>query len=388
MILRFISFIIFVIAALVPLNFLVYWTVITFLPFNHPVKYFLLVLFIFFILSFFVASFLAHFIDDLLVRVYYFLASLWLGLVGQLILVSAFIWLLYFIGKEFNFNLPYTTITIVLFSATFIWTAYGVWQAFHPQVKSIQVALNNLPADWQGKTIVQLSDLHLGPINGGKFMDQVAEMTNRLNPEIIVITGDLFDGLNGKAKALLAGLKKLQAKQGIYFVTGNHETYVGSHRYLPLLEQTDIKFLDNEIVNLNGLQLIGLSYPNLGQINQIEKIIRSGDNYNKKQASILLYHIPVSINISSGASQRQAYLHPRTDFSYVKNLGIDLQLSGHTHAGQIFPFNIITRWIFNGYHYGLHKDGDFNIFISSGTGTWGPPIRTAGKSEIVAIELN
>ncbi|MBU4332634.1 metallophosphoesterase, partial [Patescibacteria group bacterium] len=246
--------------------------------------------------------------------------------------------------------------------------------------KNLTVSIRDLPEEWEGKTIVQLSDIHLGQIIGTRFMNRVNEKVDEINPEIVVITGDLFDGMNKSLDSFIKPLNNIKAKKGVYYVTGNHETYIGVKKALDTLEKTEINVLDDEVALVNGLQIIGVSYPGL------EKDIANDKNYNFNTPSLLLYHAPTDIRIKQ-IDHNNMYYSPKINFDYAKELGVDLQLSGHTHKGQIFPFNFITNYMYNGYDYGLHKEGYFSIYISSGTGFWGPAMRTGSRSEIVAITL-
>ena len=251
---------------------------------------------------------------------------------------------------------------------------FGIWNAFHPEVKNLEVKLKNLPLEWQGKIIVHLSDVHLGQIHGVSFLQDVVAKTNAQNPELVLITGDLFDGMDGDLGLFIELLKSIKAKQGVYFSTGNHETYLGLAETVKALEQADIKILDNEMVNLGGLQIIGISYPNnsktsvVGATKNLVEIIAEIKNYDASQSSILMHHAP-------------------TDTAQAKKLGINLQLSGHSHVGQVWPFSYITRAIYGKYYYGLNSEGDYSIYTSSGVGTWGPPIRLGNTPEIVVFRI-
>ena len=210
---------------------------------------------------------------------------------------------------------------------------------------------------------------------------------NALKPEMIVITGDLFDGMSSHPEKFVDSLNSLKAVKGTYFVTGNHEIYLGVEKALDTIKKTDTRILNDEIVDIDGLQLIGVMYSDFDTKKDISKIIRAGDNYSFDKPSILLYHAPTNINFSEINSRKSAYWWPDTDFSYAKKMKIGLQLSGHSHKGQMFPFGFLTKYIYSGYDYGLRKEDGFSIYTTSGTGTWGPPIRTSGNSEIVAVTL-
>jgi predicted MPP superfamily phosphohydrolase len=227
-------------------------------------------------------------------------------------------------------------------------------------------------------------------MHGLGFLRSVVEKVNALNPDLVVITGDLFDGAGGKLESFAEPLSTFDASMGVLFVAGNHEGYLGLAGPLAVVERAGIRILDDEVVDVDGLQIVGVSFPEFGMLNKSQSVARLAERIDPDKPSILLYHTPTDVAESSdnrAEQQTRTYFSPDVEFSWAREFGIDLQLSGHTHEGQVFPFNYLTQRIFNGYHYGLHTVGDFSIYITSGTGTWGPPIRIGSQSEIVAITL-
>ncbi len=316
-------------------------------------------------LSFFSASVIIHFNDSFSARIFYLFAAIWLGLFANLFFGCCLILLLEGIARLLRVKVDFQRVGFMILLLAIVFSVYGVWNAFHPIVKEIEVTIKNLPSQWQGKNIVQLSDLHLGYIHGVDFLEGVVEKTNALKPELILITGDLFDGMDGVLQPLIPSLKKFEAKKGVFFVIGNHETYLGLEGSLSVLEKAGIKVLRNEVINIDGLQIVGLDDVAL---NINPKLLEEISGFDKDQPNILMYHTPANINI-------------------IKNSGIDLQLSGHTHLGQLFPLSFITHLAHKGYDYGLFKEGDFNLYVTNGVGTWGPPMRTGNYPEIVNITL-
>jgi len=325
--------------------------------------------------GFFIASFVAHVNQSFLTKYFYVITASWMGLAINLLLAACLIKLAFWLAGLMGFNLNQQIIGAAVFSLAILFSVYGFWNAFNPRIKSIDVKIKNLPLEWQGKTIVQLSDIHLGHVHGAGFLQNIVEKTNSQKPDLILITGDLFDGMDVDISIFVKPLSDLEAKNGVFFVTGNHEAYVGLERVMAILEQTDIKVLNNEFVDIEGLQIIGLSYSLggdsagvAGEISNEAKMINSLSGFEKNRSSILMYHAPANID--------QAI-----------NSGVDLQLSGHTHDGQVWPLNIFTRLIYGSYNYGLRVKGDFSIYTSSGAGTWGPPMRTGNRPEIVSIKI-
>ena len=252
----------------------------------------------------------------------------------------------------------------------------------------VDVSLENLPERWRNRTIVQLSDLHLGHFHTAASMQRLAERVNALAPDLVVITGDLFDGMADGRPEFVAPLSNLSSRLGVFFVTGNHEVYAGLRRCLGLVEKAGIRVLFNEVVEVDGLNLMGVAYPGIKNKDEIRGLDHALDRSAGQRPLILLFHTPTDIRQDGTQDRRTAtYWRPDTSFALSRELGVSLQLSGHSHKGQVFPFGHITRWIYNGYDYGLHRVGGFSLFTSSGVGTWGPPMRTAAPPEIVVITL-
>jgi len=361
--------------------FLYFSTINFFSITNHPAKIIIFVIYCVLAISFFGAAALAHWSNGWFSKMIYFSASVWLGWFIYLVLISLVVWLLIIVFKMFNIDTK-LIFGIITFISSLIIIGYGVWQAFHPIVTNVNVAFSNLPKAWETKTIVQLSDVHLGRINGVGFAEKIVAQVNDLQPDVIVITGDLFDGMGSNVVEFLPTLNKLTAPDGVYFVTGNHEGYLGEDKIISQLKNTNITVLDNRAIDLAGVQLVGVSYSHISTIDQLI-------NYDPAKINILLYHEPVTLKQSrTENNQYNTYLSPNTSFATQKQLGIDLQLSGHTHAGQFFPFNLFAQKIYHGLAYGLFQDDTFHLYVTSGTGTWGPPLRIGTRSEIVVLHFN
>lgn len=346
------------------------------------------VLFLFSV-SFILSAVLAHKWENILTRFFYNFSTTWYGLLINLLLFIFIYWIGILIFKYLKKNINkkiFGKTTIVL---GLLFSIYGVYNACSPNIKEVSVKIDSLPEEWRGKRIVQLSDVHLGRSLGSSFLKKVVKKVNSVNAEIVVITGDLFDGMDGYLSSFVDDLNKIKSNKGIYYITGNHETYLGLKEVFATLEKTDFIILKDDVVNVDSLQIIGVSYPdNNGK--DIKKIIESDEDFNLDSFSILLYHSPINLYVpktSNNNWHRNIYWTPDVSFSVARELGVDLQLSGHTHRGQMFPFNFMTKAIFGGYDYGLHQVDDFYVYITSGTGIWGPPMRTSSDSEIVVITL-
>lgn len=321
----------------------------------------------------FVASMIAlHYSSNFLTRGLYFLSGLWQGLLVNVLVLIIFSWFLLGILKILRINpaqVPLRLIGAVGLAAAILLTLYGVYNVFNVRLKQVNISLSNLPEEWKGKKAVQISDVHLGNILMNGHLENILKKIDEVKPDIIFITGDLFDGMDGDLDIFIPNLKKLRAPLGVYYINGNHETYVGMPMVLSELEKTGIRILNDEAVDIKGVQLIGLRYPEREQKKDLTATILGIKDYAPGLPTILLYHEPVQIEA-------------------MEKLGINLMLSGHTHRGQIWPLGLITDLVYKGYDYGLYTIGQFNLYTSCGVGVWGPTMRTSGGSEVVVFNFS
>jgi len=237
----------------------------------------------------------------------------------------------------------------------------------------VTVPLRRLPEAMAGFRIVQLSDLHIGPTLGGAWLTEIVAHVNAAEPDVVVITGDLVDGPLDELRAEVAPLAQLRAKHGVFFVTGNHEYYSGVDDWLAELVRLGVRPLRNERVSIgegeHGFDLAGVddwSARRFGGGHGAD-LARALAGRDPSRELVLLAHQPKQIH--------EAEAH-----------GVGLQLSGHTHGGQIFPWGFFVR-IDQPFIAGLSRLGDTQIYVSRGTGFWGPPIRVGAPPEISVIEL-
>jgi predicted MPP superfamily phosphohydrolase len=365
----------------------IYRFVLRWLALTHPgARWGLLALFSVLAFSFMAAFFLLRWTQAAWAIEVYRFAAVWQALAINLFLGAVSAWGLYAALRVLGAPAgAFRWIAAVAMAIVLGVSALGFWRAFHPVVTEVEIALENLPPQWRNRTIVQLSDMHLGHFHGTAALKQVTDRVQALSPDLVVITGDLFDGMTDGMAVFADPLKALRAPRGVFFVTGNHEVYAGLRRCLDLVDRAGIRALMNEVVDVEGLNLMGIAYPGVldpGEIRGLEAARGNG------RPLVLLFHTPTDIRLDGGAERRTAtYWQPDMSHALARELGVSLQLSGHTHQGQIFPFGLLTRRIYNGCDYGLHEQDAFTLYVSSGVGTWGPPMRTQTAPEIVRITL-
>jgi uncharacterized protein len=317
--------------------------------------------------SFVAASLLAFRYSNFLVRMFYRIAAIWLGFFNFFFVAACGCWMAYLGSWLFSLPVNRAVIADSLFGLGILAGIYGLINARWVRVKRIAVKLPNMPSNWRGRVAALVSDVHLGHVNGFAFMRRIVARLARLRPDIVFITGDLYDGTKVHPEDLVEPWKDFSARFGAYFVTGNHEEFSDSTRYLDAIKRSGIGVLENEKVVINGLQIVGVHDRDSADPDRLRSILRHAD-LDSSRASILLSHSPHRLQVAEDA-------------------GISLQLSGHTHAGQLFPFTWFTKRIFGEYTYGLKRFGELMVYTSSGVGTWGPPMRVGTRPEIVLIRF-
>lgn len=246
----------------------------------------------------------------------------------------------------------------------------GMLQARYPRIVHVTVPIRDLPLDLVGFRIAQLSDLHVGPTIRRRFIESVVRRTNALAPHLVAVTGDVADGLVPELREHVAPLAGLVAPHGTFFVTGNHEYFWDVRGWTRELARLGVDVLENEhrlVVHGNGrLLLAGVTDLSMTR-GATSDPARALAGAPESDVRVLLAHQPKS-----------AYA--------ARDAGFDLQLSGHTHGGQYFPFNLLVR-LFQPFVAGLHRLEAMWLYVSRGTGYWGPPLRLGAPSEITLIEL-
>jgi predicted MPP superfamily phosphohydrolase len=240
-----------------------------------------------------------------------------------------------------------------------------------PKLVRLRIVPSRWTAGLDGLRIVQVSDVHLGAILGRDFAESVVERVNALEPDVVAITGDLVDGPVDRIGDEAEPFSRLRARYGVYFVTGNHDHYSGADPWVKLVRSLGIRVLRNERVEIEHggdvFDLAGVDDYRGGYAGSSSDVKKALDGRDPQRPLVLLAHDPSTFH----AASRE---------------GVDLQLSGHTHGGQIWPFRYLVRlavpWI-----AGLYARAESQLYVSRGTGFWGPPMRLFEPAEITEITL-
>lgn len=319
--------------------------------------------------TFVVAALLSFRFTNIVVRTFYKLASIWLGFLNFLFWASCLTWLIWltvrFSGVSANPAQLRPWIVGPLFALAILAAIYGLINALFIRVRRQTVKLPGLPEQWRGRRAVLLSDLHLGNVNGVGFCRRIASMVARENPHIILLPGDLFDGIKVDCDRLTAPLKELAPPFGMFYSTGNHEEFTSVTHFLDAVERIGLHALGGECVDMDGLQIAGVTYDEANYPLRLKAAI-DGMTRDRSRPSILLNHAPARLPM-------------------VAQAGFSLQVSGHTHGGQVFPFTWFTRRVFGKFTQGLQTFGSLQVYTSTGAGTWGPPMRVGSHPEIVVL---
>ena len=287
-------------------------------------------------------------------RAIYMFSTTWMGI------SLYFLWAIIVVGILMVFiKIPLAQAGIIIIALVSLISAYSLINAYHAHEKRVEIPIKNLKSPVK---FVQLSDVHIGSVRNSGFLKRVVNKIKEINPDAVLITGDLADGSSAIYKNTFYPFKEL--KIPIFFTAGNHDAYSGIDNVFNALKYADVHILHNDLAEFHGIQIIGASYSM--ERNYLGNFLNQLD-FDREIPSILMYHLP-------------------SEWDAARKNGIDLQLSGHTHNGQFYPFNLLVKLIFP-YLGGLYKKEKDHLYVSSGTGTWGPPMRLGSRNEITIINL-
>ncbi len=314
--------------------------------------------------------------DSALGNSLYYSAAVWLGTLWWLFLASVAIGIVYatvyaiggdaFIGQSLNLIRSLTFVCVV---AALAMSGYGMMQGNILREVSYTVELPNLPQEWKGKTVAFIADTHFGKIHRESHAYDVINKLSRKNLEAVFIGGDFYDGPRMDFDSVARPFGEFKTTYGTFFVTGNHETY-RNEPYVQHIEKNGIIVLQNDFVNLRGLTVGGVEYSN---------------NTRAEDLAMTLQKMRSNITAEFGDAPYILLKHVPDNLDVVRDSGVNLVLSGHTHKGQVWPFSLLARFIYKGFEYGNNTLGKLRVITTSGAGTWGPPQRIGTQREIVYI---
>ncbi len=359
-------------------HWFLYKTAVKFLGLRGTVP--IRVLFVLLSVSFTAASVLVIRYNKPVLNLFYTFSAAWLGVFHFLLWCSFFCWLalwvqralgLHFILSNLGSRFGPSPWAAAIFSLGLLISVYSVLNAGIVRTREIDVTLPGLPEGWGGRTAVWISDLHLGPVRGLAFAREIAKKVKLLNPDILFIGGDLYDGTSGNPVRLVEPFAGIKPPLGAWFITGNHEEFSAraKQRYVSAVSGAGIHVLDNKMVTIGGVRIAGVDYMDTFNAAKYRAVLEKMSLGDKPGPLILLKHSPMypEIAMEKGAS---------------------LQISGHTHGGQIFPASLVARLVYKGFDNGLKRLGGLIVYTSAGAGTWGPPMRFGTVPEIVLIRFN
>ena len=317
--------------------------------------------------TFVTASLLAFRYFNVAARIYYTLAAAWLGIFSFLFFANCALWVAYGAASFVGLHPDRQHWAFAFLAAALLLSAYGIINAATIRVKRMTVKLDNLPEAWRGRTATLVSDVHLGHVRNLGSIRRLVAKVGRLKSNIVFITGDLYDGTSADYNGLAAPWSTLCVALGQYFVLGNHEGFSDSTRYLNAVSGAGIRVLNRDKVEIDGLQLVGVRYHDATHAEHFRSVLQA-IGIDRSRPSILLTHAPDHVAVSAAE-------------------GISLQLSGHTHGGQFFPFNLFVKRIYGQFAYGSSRLGTLQVYTTYGAGTWGPPMRVGTNAEIVLIRF-
>jgi hypothetical protein len=255
----------------------------------------------------------------------------------------------------------------------------GLYSAMRPpSLRRVEIALERWPASLDGFRILQISDVHIGPILGRAFAQRLAERANALAPDLVAVTGDLVDGGVRQLADEVAPLAGLRARHGVYFVTGNHDHYSGAHSWCAKAGELGMRVLRNQRVEISIDDADG----GAAVFDLVGVDDHRGNHFGKDGGEDL------DAALAGRDRTRPAVLlaHDPSTFKRASSMGIDLQISGHTHGGQIWPFGALVRLAIP-FVAGRFRRNGAELYVSRGTGFWGPPMRLFAPAEITEIVL-
>lgn len=316
--------------------------------------------------SYVVTNILTRFAPNRFTRALYLFSSVWLGTVHFLFFASVLLSSTSILFSFFSLVISSTTV-FFFFSFAVALNFLALWNGFRIRSKHVLVALPHLPDFWVGKKIAFFADSHFGNIHREKAAEKIVELITVEDPALILMGGDFFDGPPIDSDLVTRPFEKLTSRIPTYFVSGNHEEYGDTIGFLRSLQSSGFRVINDKRIEENGLQILGLDFVTT-RTPEATEMVMMHLHVNRALPTIALKHIPRNID------------------ELVEG-GAHLTLHGHTHQGQMWPFSLITRYVYKGYDFGLKSFGEALVYTTSGSGSWGPPQRFGTSQEVVFITL-
>jgi uncharacterized protein len=319
---------------------------------------------------FIVVNIIESFFFNDLIKIFYTISGLYLGLIFISFFFMLFLNLIFYIIKFISNKFKSRKIKtyfkkliinkgIIIISIISIIFVYSFINSFIIKTNYIEIKSDKIDEKLK---IVLITDLHLGPVYDIYYLDKILNKVDKINPDILLISGDFLDGSGHYNYNIKDSFEN--RTYPIYLSIGNHEIYSGIDYISEIFDDVNIILLRDELIKYNNIQIIGID--DSENKNQVKKVLEKID-IDQSNYSILLYHKPQG-------------------FDDAINNNIGLMLSGHTHNGQIFPFHLLVKIAFP-YIYGLYEKDNSFLYVSSGIGTWGPKLRFLSNNEIVVINI-
>jgi len=352
------------------------------LPQTGPVRKIYLFVFLIVFLSFIAGRILERYYYSVFTEILVWIGSFWFAAILYFLFIVIFFDVLRTINASTplypsfaTFNYERTKLVVFVFSVLLVagLLTYGFFNAANPKVKYFEYKVSKNAGELKSLNIAMISDLHLGTIIENSRLNNIVDRINELNPDIILMAGDIVDEDLGPVIRNNLGetLKNLKSKYGTFGITGNHEYIGGVEEACEYLNAHNVTMLRDSVIKIdNAFYLAGREDKSLQSFlgkkrKSIEAILKETD---KSFPIIMMNHQP-------------------GEFDEAVKQEVDLHLSGHTHDGQIFPLNFVTKLIYE-LSSGYLRKGQTNFYVSNGVGTWGPPVRIGNAPEIVNIRLN
>jgi predicted MPP superfamily phosphohydrolase len=311
--------------------------------------------------------FAAHAFDNFAIRAGILPISILLGYLNYAFFAAITCWLVYGAARLVGRSPDMRLVACVFYGAAGLVAVGALVNAACIRTTRVTVRLDNLPDAWRGREVALVSDVHLGRILGRGFSERVVRHVGALSPDAVFVAGDIFDGPEPNPDAMLEPWKRLHPSKGIYFVTGNHDEFGDKRSVVDAVRRAGMRVLDDEKVTVEGMPILGVDDGDSRDREYYARIL-GGFGLQPGTPSILIVHQPTHLDIAEKA-------------------GVSLQLSGHTHGGQFWPWNLMVNRIYGPAAHGLSSRGGLQLYTSYGVGTWGPPMRFFTKPEIVLVRL-